>query len=192
MRNIEQMDASPVVVIPSRSPPLESVALAVLGGARDSDGGMPGPLVIADPTQGLGASSNAPILFVGWRGDLEESRRRASEILAALSRRPPIPRAVALFETHLGQPVVTSRINVTSFPEECSGLRFVVSPERFVIDHEPGSGRTEAVELSRARRWGARTYSLWRSTLSHPPAKTRKAAPDGATAKWMGWCGAME
>jgi hypothetical protein len=186
------MDASPVVVIPSRSPPLESVALAVLGGVRSQDGGMPGPLIIADPTQGFAAPPDAPILFVGWRGDLEESRRRASEILGALARRPPIPRAVALFETHLGEPAAASVTSVSSFPEECSGLRFVVSPERFVIHHDSQTGRPDPSELARAREWGARTYSLWRSTTSSPPAGARKAAPVEARAKWMGWCGAME
>lgn len=192
MRNIGQMDASPVVVIPTRSPLLESVALAVLGGASDQDGGVPGPLVVADPTHGLGASSDAPILFVGWRGDLEESRRRASEILTALARRPPIPHPVALFEAHLGEPVVASAASVTAFPEQCSGLRFIVPPERFVIRPGPGSDSSGPIELARARQWGARTYSVWRSTMSHPPAETQRPRPIATTAKWMGWCGAME
>ncbi len=183
---------SPVVVIPPRSPLLESVALAVMGGAGDRDGGGSAPLVVADPAQGLGPSSDAPILFVGWRGDLAESRRLASEILTALARRPPIPRAVALFEAHVGEPEAGSAASVTAFPEECSGLRFVVPPERFIISPGPGSGRTGPLELARARQWGARAYSLWRSTLTHPPVETPRPGPIAARTQWMGWCGAME
>jgi len=183
------MSASPAVIIPSHSSVLESVAVAVSGGVSEGSDATPCPLVVADASAALGASSDAPIVFVGWHGDEEESRRLASEILATLARRPPRP--VALFETRLSESSGLAPSTPVPSPRECPGLRFLGSPEQFMIRRDAPNHAADPNELARARQWAARVYRRWRSNPHEPPsAVARRSEP--ASANWSGWCGAFE
>ena len=186
------MFAPPAVLIPPRSPDLEPVALAVLAGVSDSSEGASRPVIVTGPSGALDVSSDAPIVFVGWHGEGERSRQLASEILAALARQPPTPRPVALFETSvLGASGVSSPVT-TTYPRDCPGLRFLGTPERFIL--RAGGDRPEADpwELARARRWAAQTYRRWSSTSELVPTRSPRTESTRSTVPWTGWCGAFE
>jgi hypothetical protein len=192
MRNIEPMSSSPVAIIPVHSPLIETLALSILAGAVETDGAAPLPVVVVDSAGTLPPNVSSSFVFLGWRGDLEESRRLAGRALAKLARMAPAARHVALFEASpRGPSSVPTALPVESIPVTHSDLRVRMPPEPFVMDLGPRGYFTGFPELDRARRWGAEMYSLWRSTL--PPATgDRRESPASVASRSLPWCGAME
>jgi hypothetical protein len=182
--------AKPLVIIPPHSPRLEAIALAVLWGAADQVRTIPLPLVVADPAQELPSAAEAPQVFLGWRSDLEESRQLAAQTLAALARSGGPSRQIATFEVSLrGSP-----LNSTESPSQGAGADGPNGPalepsERFLIDRGTGGDSAGLLELVRARRWGAQTFSRWHSTSTASSSESRRGDSTEPSSRSIPWCG---
>lgn len=184
------MQTKPLVVIASRSPPLEAVARAVLGGAAHESGADPLPIQVVGAGGELGS---APILFVGWQGDREKFLPIVRDLLASLPESPASPRHVALFEVSLDGAVRCSTDAPTDRPVPGSRtLRLVAPPESFVLDPVTLAGSQEPAELGRARRWAAQVYSEWRSTLGETRPRDFRQRETSTRPHSVPWCGAMD
>jgi hypothetical protein len=187
------MTLKPVVVIPPRSPLLEAVGLAVLWGAADMVGTRPSPLVIGDIPLHLPPVEEAPLVFLGWRSDLEESRRFASETLAALTSSASPLRRVALFEVASRDASTDALDSLSTGPlPDLSSGSVVAPPERFLLDHGTGGDAAGLLEIARARRWAAHTYLRWATSSSQEPPGGRRQNDSSAEERTAPWCGAME
>jgi hypothetical protein len=180
------MSREPVAVIARHAPPLETIAAAILGGAAAESGTSPLPIVVGDSVRGLAAVASAPVVFLGWQANSEESRREAGRALASLSRGASAPRPVALFELYFPERVEAPGPSLgLGLPVDLSKIAVLGPAERFVGDPALDAETVPLPELARARRWGARTYSRWRSAARSP-------SPMGRPPPWASWCGAME
>ncbi|MGD1099496.1 MAG: hypothetical protein ABR888_04035 [Thermoplasmata archaeon] len=185
------MTPKPVVIIPPRSPRLEAIALAVLWGAADQSRTVPVPLFVAEPTENLPTAADAPRVFVGWRADIEESRKLAAQTLEALSRSGGPSRQIATFEVALRD----SPSDSIESPSDEGPAGRLSGPgagpsERFLIDRGTGGDTAGLLELVRARRWGGQTYSHWYQPATAPPSEARP--PEDATpsrSREIPWCG---
>jgi len=184
------MDESPTILVPSNSPRVEPVARAIAQGlARRAESRLV-PTVISSRSLGNTALFVAPLVFVGWQGDLEASRQTAAEILAVLRRARPGACSVALFESSPpGSPSAWSA-SLASSPGDCRGLRFLGPTERFESPAARPGESPSASELDRARRWAAQVYEEWRTTADKPVVGPFDG--DSTAPPWSGWCGALE
>jgi hypothetical protein len=187
------MTDNPIVLIPPSAPSLEAVALAILGGAAEEGATASNPHVVADPSGDITPTDSAGLVFLGWQADSEESRRRCGQTLAALITPATTPRLVALFAVSLrgsaGDPDASP---ADQPPLASSNVQLLGPPQSFVVDCGPAGDSVGVAELARAHRWGARTYSRWRSTVRGPHSAERRADSTPTTPPPLSWCGAVE
>jgi len=170
---------------------LEAVALAVIAGTSQDSVVVPRPPIVAEPA-GLSVSPDAPYLILGWNDEIERSRRLAGEILEKLARRSSEARPVAVFRVH----VRSGSSGQMPLSEEGargpSGLRMLVPSADFMVSAGATNDPGNSIELARAHRWGAHTFTVWRATQGERFAPAPRTESVSAPSRWMGWCGAME
>lgn len=185
------MARRPRVLIPSGSPLTEPVAVAIASALTRNRTPSALPSIVTASSLEDFVGKSGSLVFVGWQGDLEESRELASEILAALARSHPRGCSVALFESGPAGDRAAGTEPVTGPTKVCHGLRFLGPAERFVVAPQPGEGPARDTELLKAREWAARVYEAWRNA---PRERSARAGPEPASEPpaWTGWCGAFE
>jgi hypothetical protein len=187
------MSMRPLAIISAHSPQLEAIAHAILAGASEESGAVPLPPVVAHSVDDLAPALSAPYVFLGWRGDIEESRRFAERALAELATATWSPRHVATFEVSLRG---AGSDSAAGSPErevvDRTSMKLIPPPSRFAIDCEPGGEFTGFLELARARAWGGHVYRQWFPSPSVPAAEHPRRDPSGGTPGSAAWCGATE
>ena len=181
-----------VAIVPPQAPLLETIAQAILGGTA-AEGGTPlPPIVLGGSVARLATARSPRVVFLGWQAGWEETRKRAAKTLAALASAVSGPDLVALFELSRRESAPGSpRATTVDIPGDPLDTTRFGPAERFVLDSLPDGEFVSLRELARARRWGAQTYSRWRSV--HPSASEDQ--PPESTSKapaWASWCGATE
>jgi hypothetical protein len=185
--NSPPMAQRPVVILAKQSPALEAIAREVLSGAAAASNTSPPPILVAHSDGALVSIGEAPLVFLGWRSDSEESRREARRALAAVAQQTSGGRYIAKFEASL------SGATSAAHPEESSADAARLTPlgpvEPFhIISAETASPH----ELERARRWGAEIVSQWRSAQRRPPSEKASSETTSHAPHALTWCGAME
>ena len=186
------MAPSPVLIIPDRSPPLEAIARAVLAGAAERGAISTPDLIVADSTTSVPPGAVGNFVFVGCRGDSDESRRFALKAVRELLKSSTSPPPVAVFEvsgqgTRRSAPVSPG----SGASEGDSEGQPQIRPVRFVLDSNRNGEFVDVGELDRARRWGAETFAEWLSAACATPAEPPKDS-SGTSVRSVPWCGAME
>jgi hypothetical protein len=187
VHNSEPTAQRPVVILPQRSPALEAIAREVLRGAAEESNASPTPILFTGADANLVAVGEAPLVFLGWRSDDEESRREARKALAKVARLADRPRFIAKFEASL------SGASSAAHPEDGDGAAAPLTPlgpvEPFAVTP---ADTASPHELERARRWGAEMVSQWKSARVRAPESSDRTVTKSTVPHALSWCGAME
>jgi len=177
----------PVLILPKPSPALEALAREVARGAAEASNTSLPPVLIAHSEENLVSVGEAPLVFLGWRSDVAESRREAKQAVAAVARLTPSPRYIAKFEASLSG--ATSAAHPDDHASESAHLRPLAPVEPFAIT---SADSVSPHELERARRWGAEMVSQWKSAQRRAPSETDRNLTTSTAPHALSWCGAME
>lgn len=187
------MPASTFVIVPPGSPFLEAIAGAIQKGVTEAGGTELVPLVVGGSPEGLAAASDAPLVFLGWRSDTEESRRLGQRILTEIGGPTPNSRHVALFEVVVRGPTPSlTVVHPGAGPMEEPNMLPLVPSERFYLEHRADGDSVGPLEMARARHWAAQAWTKWRSARAPSPSTSSSEDSRVATARTVPWCGAME
>lgn len=191
--SFQAMEIHPTAVLPPASPTLEAFALAA-GEGMAEEGRTSQPTVVTFGTEGLPAwARTAPLVIVGCRTDLKDSREGARRILQEFAKSPSASRCVALFEVRMRAPPSDRSVPYDErLVEEPLDMSKFAPPERFVIDPAPGGEFAGRFELDHARRWGARIYREWQARIRSVAIETPPSEREVPLPRIVPWCGATE